>query len=73
MAGLAGGKCYYLAGNFAAAEKLLAQIVAAGGPSLGEAAHWLVRSLLKEGKPAEAAARPNGCCRSWQVARRRPR
>ena len=30
--------------------------LAAGGQSLGEAAHWLVRSLLKEGKPAEAAA-----------------
>ncbi len=56
VAGLAGGKCYYLAGNFAAAQKLLAQIVAADGLSLGEAAHWLVRSLLKEGEPAEAAA-----------------
>ncbi len=30
--------------------------MAADGPSLGEAAHWLVRSLLKGGKPAEAAA-----------------
>jgi TolA-binding protein len=56
VAGLAGGKCYYLAGNFAAAEKLLTQTVAAGGPSLGEAAHWLMRSLVKGGKPAEAAA-----------------
>ncbi len=56
VAGLAGGKCYYLAGDFAAAQKPLAQIVAADGPSLGEAAHWLVRSLLKGGKPAEAAA-----------------
>ena len=56
VAGLAGGKCYYLAGDFAAAQKLLAQIVAADGPSLGEAAHWLVRSLFKGGKPAEAAA-----------------
>ena len=56
VAGLAGGKCYYLAGNFAAAQKLLAQVVAADGPALGEAAHWLVRSLSKGGKPAEAAA-----------------
>ena len=55
-AGLAGGKCYYLAGDFAAAQKLLAQVAAAGGPTLGEAAHWLVRGLLKGGKPAEAAA-----------------
>ncbi len=53
---LAGGKCYYLAGNFAAAHKLLDRALAAGGQSSGEAAHWLVRSLLKEGKPAEAAA-----------------
>jgi TolA-binding protein len=56
VAGLAGGKCYYLAGNFAAAQKVLAQLVAADGPSLGEAAHWLLRSLLKGGKAAEAAA-----------------
>jgi TolA-binding protein len=55
-AGLAGGKCYYLAGDFAAAQRLLAQVAAAGGPTLGDAAHWLVRSLLKGGKPAEAAA-----------------
>jgi len=56
VANLAGGKCYYLAGNFAEARKLLGQALAAGGESTGEAAHWLVRSLLKEGKPAEAAA-----------------
>ena len=55
-ANLAGGKCYYLAGDFAAARKLLEQVVAAGGDSAGEAAHWLVRSLVKEGKPAEAIA-----------------
>ena len=56
VAGLAGGKCYYLAGDFAAAQKMLAQVVVADGPLLGEAAHWLVRSQLKGGKPAEAAA-----------------
>ena len=83
-AALAGGKCYYLAGDYAAARKLLGQALAAGGavpisvstkgdsPIFGttlrvaarksgqspggEAAHWLVRSLLKEGKAAEAAA-----------------
>ena len=52
---LAAGKCYYLAGNFAGARKALDQ-VASGGESAGEAAHWLVRSALKEGKPADAAA-----------------
>ena len=55
-ANLAGGKCYYLAGDFIAAQKLLEASVAAGGASLGEAAHWLVRSLLKQGKPTEAEA-----------------
>ena len=55
VANLAGGKCYYLAGRFADARKMLEAAVAAGGDSLGEAAHWLVRSTLKEGKPAEAA------------------
>ncbi len=53
---LAAGKCCYLAGNFSEARKELEQVVAAGGESVGEAAHWLVRSALKEGKPAEAAA-----------------
>ncbi len=55
-ADLAAGRCYYLAGDFAEARKLLEPAVAAGGESAGEATHWLVRSLLKEGKPAEAAA-----------------
>ena len=55
-ADLAGGKCYYLAGDFVQARSLLEQVVAGGGESAAEAAHWLVRSLWKEGKPAEAVA-----------------
>ncbi len=55
-AALSGGKCFYMAGDYAAARKLLGQALAAGGQGGGEAAHWLVRSLLKEGKPVEAAA-----------------
>ena len=55
-ANLAAGKCHFLAGNFADAHKTLEPVLAAGGESAGEAAHWLVRSAIKEGKPAEAAA-----------------
>jgi len=53
---LAGGKSFYLAGNFAEAAGLLAKAAAAGGESAPEAAHWLARSLLKQNKPAEAMA-----------------
>lgn len=55
-ANLAGGKCYYLAGDFAAARPLLERGAAAGGASLGESAHWLIRTMLKLGKPTEAVA-----------------
>ena len=55
-ANLGGGKSYYLAGDFIAARKRFEQVVTAGGESAAEAAHWLVRSLLKEGQPAEALA-----------------
>jgi TolA-binding protein len=51
---LAGGRAYYQAGDFAAAQTLLADLLAAGGEPALEAAHWTARSLLKEGKPAEA-------------------
>jgi len=51
---LAGGKSYYLAGNFAEARKLLEKAQAAGGPTAGDAAHWLAKSLLKDKQPAEA-------------------
>lgn len=50
------GKCLHLAGQYAEAQKLLNPLVAAGGPSAPEAAHWLAQSLMKQGKAAEAAA-----------------
>jgi TolA-binding protein len=50
---LMGGKCYYLAGNFAQASDLLGKALTAGDDSAPEAAHWLARSLLREGKPGE--------------------
>ena len=56
LANLAGGKCYYLSGNFAEARKLLGKVLATGGPEAPEAAHWIARSLLKEKKPTEALA-----------------
>ncbi len=56
VAGLASGKCYYLAGNFAAARRSLEAVTASNGQSAGEAAHWLIRSIIKQGKPADAAA-----------------
>jgi len=55
-ANLAGGKCYYLAGDFASAQKLLGTVIAAGGADLPEAAHWTARAMLKENKAAEALA-----------------
>jgi cellulose synthase operon protein C len=55
-ASLAGGKCYYQAGDYAEAQKLLATALKAGGNTALEAAHWNARSLLKEQKPAEALA-----------------
>ncbi len=56
LANLAGGKCYYLAGDFAKARALLEKSLALGGDSAPEAAHWIARSLLKENKPADALA-----------------
>ena len=53
-ANLAAGKCAYLAGRPAEARETLAKVLAAGGATAAEAAHWLARSLLKEGQPGEA-------------------
>jgi TolA-binding protein len=53
-ANLAGGKCYFLAGEYKAARALLGRLLAAGGKSSPEAAHWFARSLLKQNRPAEA-------------------
>ncbi len=55
-ADLAGGTCYYLAGDMAAARQLLQRSVDTGGPTAPEAAHWMAQSWLKEKKPAEALA-----------------
>ena len=54
LANLAGGKCYYLAGKYAEAQKLLAGVLDSGGESALEAAHWTARCLLKESRPADA-------------------
>jgi TolA-binding protein len=56
LANLSGGRCYYLAGNYAAACKLLAAVLDSGGESAPEAAHWNARCLLKQRQPAEALA-----------------
>ncbi|MEX2119648.1 MAG: tetratricopeptide repeat protein [Pirellulales bacterium] len=53
-AGLAAGKCLYLAGSFAEARQALTKVVLEGGQEALEAAHWLARSHLKEGQPDEA-------------------
>jgi TolA-binding protein len=53
---LAGGKCRYLAGDFARARSALSRVLEADGPQRAEAAHWTARSLLKEGQAAEALA-----------------
>jgi len=59
---LAAGNCFYLIGNLdSAAEWLTAALSAAdpgaaGQATMAEAAHWLARVYLKQGKPAEALA-----------------
>jgi len=56
LARLAAGKCFYLAGDFDAAREQLKALLDAGGKLAPEAAHWIARSLLKQGQPAEALA-----------------
>ncbi len=51
---LEAGKKYYAAGEFAKALEFLNEVIAGGGKSAPEAAHWAARSLLKQNKPAEA-------------------
>ena len=51
-----GGRCFYLAGQYAQAQALLEKSVSMGGEVGVESAHWLARTLLKQGKPAEALA-----------------
>ena len=50
------GKKYHAAGDFASARKHLDQVVATGGPSATEAAHWICRGLLSDRKATEALA-----------------
>jgi TolA-binding protein len=51
---LAAGKCYYLADRFDQALVVLSDLLAAGGDTAAEAAHWTSRSLLRLGRAAEA-------------------
>jgi TolA-binding protein len=54
LCNLEAGKKYYAAGDFSQAQSSLEKVVAGGGKSAPEAAHWIARSLLKQSKPAEA-------------------
>jgi TolA-binding protein len=56
LCNLEAGKKYYAAGDFPKAQSFLEKVMAAGGKSVPEAAHWIARSLLKQNKPAEAVA-----------------
>ena len=51
---LEAGKKYFAAGEFAKALEYLDKVLAAGGESAADAAHWAARSLLKQKRPAEA-------------------
>ena len=51
-----GGRCFYLAGQYAQAQTLLEKSLSLEGQVGLEGAHWLARTLLKQGKPAEALA-----------------
>ncbi|HPP52413.1 MAG TPA: tetratricopeptide repeat protein, partial [Thermoguttaceae bacterium] len=51
-----GGRCFYLAGQYAQAQAVLEKSVSVGGEAGLESAHWLARTLLKQGKAAEALA-----------------
>lgn len=56
LGNLEAGKKYYAAGDAAKALEYLNLVIAAGGKSSPEAAHWAARSLLKQNKPADALA-----------------
>ena len=51
---LDGGKCAYLAGDDEGAIQALRPLANRQGEVGAEAAHWVARSLLRSGKPAEA-------------------
>ncbi len=54
---LAGGKSFYLAGDYAAARQLLESVPARETKDRLEAVHWIARCLLQEHRPQEALAR----------------
>lgn len=56
LCNLEAGKKYYAAGEYPNAQSFLEKVVAAGGKSAPDAAHWIARSLLKQNRPAEALA-----------------
>jgi cellulose synthase operon protein C len=53
---LGAGRSLCLAGRYAEAREALTKAVAAGGPVVAEAAHWLAQSFLKDNQPAQAIA-----------------
>ncbi len=54
FAQLEGGKCSYLANDFAAARRALEPIARNGGETGAEAAHWVAQCYLKENNAAAA-------------------
>ena len=56
LSNLEAGKKYYAAGDLAKCQEYLNKVIAAGGDTAPEAAHWVARCLLKEKKPQEALA-----------------
>lgn len=48
------GRCYYRSGDFAQAREWFGQLLEAAADLAEEAAHWIARSLIKEGAPAAA-------------------
>jgi TolA-binding protein len=51
---LGAGRSFYLAGEYDQARQWLAKTAARGGAAATEAAHWIARSHLKQGQPADA-------------------
>jgi TolA-binding protein len=53
---LAAATCFFLDGKYSAAQRLFEQAAASGKTSDSEAAHWLVRCLIEQHQPVDAAA-----------------
>ncbi len=53
-AALAAGKCAFLSGKYDTARTTLEPLARAEGDAAQEAAHWIARAWLKEGKPEDA-------------------